>query len=157
MFFTGLPICVGNYTNNFHNVSCWMGQHPPCDAPMESPDSALFEGIGSSVPRLYHRKELTYVHAKWVVVLIFQWFLSSSFYGSRSRSLLLSQSPSREIAWVNRQSSSCSIMGILTPLVLWVCVCVHGSFISSCLPIQQERARETREKVNLEWDGTWIQ
>ena len=58
-----------------------MGQHPPCDAPMESPDSALFEGIGSSVPRLYHRKELTNVHTKWVVVLIFRWFLSSGFYG----------------------------------------------------------------------------
>ena len=28
-----------------------MGQHHPCDAPMESPDSALFEGIGSSVPK----------------------------------------------------------------------------------------------------------
>ena len=56
-----------------------MGRYPSCDALMESPDSALFEGIGSSVPRL----ELTNVHAKWVVVLIFQWFLlSSSFYGS---------------------------------------------------------------------------
>ena len=59
-----------------------MGQHPPCDAPMESPDSALFEGIGSSVPQLYHRKELTNVHAKWAVVVIFRWFLSSGFYGS---------------------------------------------------------------------------
>ena len=75
MFFTGSPICVGIYTNNFHNFSCWMGRHPPCDAPMESPDSALFEGIGSSVPRLYHRKELS-----TKVVLIFQWFLSSGFY-----------------------------------------------------------------------------
>ena len=56
-----------------------MGQHPPCDALMESPDAALFEGIGSSVPRLYHRKELTNVHTKWVVILIFWWFLSSSF------------------------------------------------------------------------------
>ena len=43
-----------------------MVQHPPCDAPMESPDSALFEGIGSSVPQLYHRKELTNVHAKLI-------------------------------------------------------------------------------------------
>ena len=82
MFFTGSPICVGIYTNNFLNFSCSMGQHPPCDAPMESPDSALFEGMGSSVPRLYHRKELTNVHTKWVVVLIFWWFLSSGFYGS---------------------------------------------------------------------------
>ena len=81
MFFTGMPICVGIYTNNFDNFSCWMGQHPPCDARMESPDSTLFEGIGSSVPQLYHRKELTNVHAKWVVVLIFWWFLSSGFYG----------------------------------------------------------------------------
>ena len=77
MFFTGMPICVGIYTNNFDHFSCWMGRHPPCDALMESPDSALFEGIGSSVPRLYHRKEWTNVHAKWVVVLIFWWFLSS--------------------------------------------------------------------------------
>ena len=51
---------------------------------MESPDSALFEGIGSSVPRLYHRKELTNVHTKWVLVLIFRWFLSSSFYSRSS-------------------------------------------------------------------------
>ena len=58
-----------------------MGRHPPCDALMESPNSAIFEGIGSSVPRLYHRKELTNVHAKWVVVLIFRCFLSSGFYG----------------------------------------------------------------------------
>ena len=48
-----------------------MGRHPPCDALMESPDSALIEGIGSSVPQLYHRKELTNVHTKW------WWFLSS--------------------------------------------------------------------------------
>ena len=34
-----------------------MGRHPPCDALMESPDSALFEGIGSSVPWLYHRSD----------------------------------------------------------------------------------------------------
>ena len=54
-----------------------MGRHPPCDAPpMESSDSALLEGIGSSVAQLYHRsrKELTNVHAEWVVVLIL-WFL----------------------------------------------------------------------------------
>ena len=66
-----------------------LGRHPPCDAPMESPDSALFEGIGSSVPQLYHRMELTNVHAKWVVVLIFWWFLSSSFYGSLPMSILI--------------------------------------------------------------------
>ena len=61
-----------------------MGRHPPCDAPIENTDSALFEGIGSSVPRLYHRKELTNVHAKWVVIIIFRWFLSSVFYGRSS-------------------------------------------------------------------------
>ena len=41
------------YTNNLNNFSKGMERHRPYDAPMESPDSALFGGICSSVPRLH--------------------------------------------------------------------------------------------------------